>query len=298
MIKTCALVLALFVCCAVADHNLEGEWTDESGYGQSLYVCLNGNRFNAAYSEAGIMVGTTDASGNTASGNWYEGGGDTLSCTTGTFEITYNEQNDRLQGTWECADDDEEHDIDERRLSGGDPTTIECALLASDGSIGGDWLENFYNIAICVDDDDYVASYSYAEDYSDPEYEFRIPGFETGDVYSDLIGSGFYEETKDQGVSLVFLLQTGQLGNFFWNAQKGEELNPNDFDDDSKHGYSVLDFTGNYINQDTCERFSYVEDEYLYDDDDQSRSSSDASAAFAPVALVAGVAVLAAGFLY
>lgn len=297
--KTAVVLVALFAIGAMANHNLEGEWTDESGFGHSLYICLSaGNRFHAAYSEAGIMVGTTDAGGNTASGNWYEGGGDTLSCTTGTFEIEYNDGNDRIEGSWQCADDDEDHDISESRISGNDPTVQECALLASEGSIGGSWNTGFFSWDICVDDDDYVSSYSYPEDYSDPEYEFRIPGYETGRVYSDLIGSGFYEETKDQGVSLAFVLQTGQLGNFYWNAQKGEQLNPNDFDDDGLHEYTLLDFTGDYINQASCERFSYVEDEYQYDDDDQSRSSSDASVAFAPVALVSGCALLAAAFLY
>lgn len=154
------------------------------------------------------------------------------------------------------------------------------------------------NWDICVDDDDYVSSYSYPENYNDEDYEFRIPGYEVGRVYSDVIGSGFYEETKDQGLSLVFVLQTGQLGNFYWNAQKGEDLNPNDFDDDALHAYDILGFTGDYINQASCDRFSYVENEYQYDDDDQSRSSSGASASFAPVAFASGCAILAAAFLY
>lgn len=108
MIRTTFVLVVLFAIGAMASHNLEGEWTDESGYGQSFYICLSaGNRFHGAYSEAGIMVGSTDASGTTASGNWYEGGGDTASCTTGTFELEYNENNDRLDGSWQCADDDE-----------------------------------------------------------------------------------------------------------------------------------------------------------------------------------------------
>jgi len=218
---------------------------------------------------------------------WYEGGGDSESCLSGPFGWTISNDGNTFTGWWSCVEDDEEFVWDEVRVGGSDTTNDQnCAVLAHDADFAGafDDTVNDLDFDLCIDDDEYYGSYH----YDSPE----IPGYEYGVVYTgdhdEVIGSGVWVESDISGISLMFRLRNGDLGNFWWEYDDDGEINTfTDFD--TLHNYDIYDDSGNASDND-CSENEFIltgadddddsdddnaDDDNADDDDDSSSSNND-----------------------
>lgn len=271
--KVIILVLCLTLSVSVFAQWEPSSWTDSvssNGFGGTLFLCFDDDDVSGAYSEYGLVQGTRN--GNRITGNFYEGGSG--NCVTGSFEWTIASNGNTFDGTYTCADDDEEIQWSETRT--GDSNTVSntlCAVLSTstiDGSYritGSDG--NTYDI--CVDDDEYELSYFLALT--------GVDGYESGVVYENgVIGGGEYiEDAGASGISLVFRLRDGNIGNFYWGYDDDGEIDTvNDVNTDL-HGYDLFSREGNASSSECSANNNLLDDDNGDDDNDSASNTLIAS---------------------
>lgn len=244
MYRFSAIFLLCFVLVSVNSQWTDSTWNDSlesGGFGGIFHICIDGVVVNGAYSQYGIIQGTVSNGGTVISGSFYEGGAGELSCVTGTYSLTIDSTGNEFSGTYTCVDDDETYNWSESRIGGASSVSDEkCAVLGS-LTIGGLFSNgDDYEIAICMDDDEYSSSYSYSN---------NIDGFEDGVLYLDgKIGSGvYYEENGNLGISLLFTYANGEIGNFYWQTDDDGDIDTV-LDYNSLHSYDILERIGSPTN--------------------------------------------------
>ena len=268
---------ALFLLCvllvSVNAQFTTSTWT-ESAYGGMITFCVSGSSITGSFSNRGIFQGSLSTNGMTASGNFYEAGIEDISCSSGQWTATISSSGSSFSGEIDC-DDGNNFDWNETLISNNPSVTaVECAVLATSASsstVEGTYRSNYYsnfNIAICVDDDEYQASYT----------EDNTEGYEYGTALLDglIVSGSFNENTENFGVSIFFRLSNGELGNFYY---------VHDDDNDFVGFAETFGRLGEASNSE-CSRFDELEEDYddLYDehhdndnnnnDDDDSSSSN------------------------
>ena len=246
-------------------------WTD-SVFGGIFTLCVNGNTATGSYSNVGIIQGSIGNSGRSISGDFYDAGAGLYECTSGTFAITISSGGNSFTGSYTCADDDETYEWDENLIGGGSSVSfVNCAFLSTSSSVDGSFssLSNSVttDIDICVDDDEYEASYSYNQFRG---YEYGI-AFESGRVVSGI----FQENDGVFGGSLFFKNSNDGLVNFFV-TETGDD------DDDHTGGSTVYTQTGNSSGSE-CARYDSLEiDDFdgLIDENSNSNNSDSSSSAW------------------
>merc|ERR1712000_614424 len=155
----------------------------------------------------------------------------------------------------------------------------------------GDDVEGSYTLTtasssffdICIDDDEYEAA-------------FGSSGSNTDGSESGAVVSGEYEvENGVTGVSLVFRLRDGRLGNFFWRYDDNDQINTVTDYNTSAHGYDLYNRNGNASDNDckgndnsSSSRSSNTSNS-SDDDDSSSSNSSDDDDSSSAITLVASV---------
>ena len=232
-----SVILFAFIC-SVTCQWTDSSWTDAE-FGGVMYICFDDDEMHGAYSEYGLVIGSR--SGDDIEGIWYEGGGGVESCTSGPFGWTISDNGNGFTGWWSCNDDDEEFNWSETLLGTGETITdLNCPKVSHVDTFAGSYFDDVSNTEfdICIDDEDYRGSY---------EYEFS--GFELGvTYYSDheegAVGSGYWvEDDGSDGISLLFRLRSGELGNFWWGYDDNGEIDTR-VDVNVSHGYDIYEFTG------------------------------------------------------
>jgi len=257
---------------AVVFATFEGTFT-ESYYGDNEMDCCirNTNVLYCSYADLGIISGTI--SGNKATGSWYEGGGDVVTCSRGTFSWTLKEDNSGFTGTYFCVNDPTEYDWNEERLSSNVPTSEECAVRRSDEDISG----TAVRYVLCNSGGEYSLSYDY------DSYSTVIFGYEDGVTFeSNSIGSGYYYEDNGRaGASLVFVLENGDQGSFYRDTEEYGVIAPFDLSSEPPFLYGGFfvssDFSRSNPSPNLCEANIDIKDEYLatvYTSENSSGSSS------------------------
>lgn len=223
MIKALALLCLIYV--AASQQWIDSTWTDTE-FGGTLYLCFDDDDVSGSYSNFGVVSGTR--SGDQISGNWYEAGSG--SCVSGSFSWTLGVNENSFTGSYECADDDEEGDWSETFLGAAGSSIQNQYCPNLNANVEGFYTEGNARVSMCVDDDEYTASYEYD----------NIEGFEQGVAYLNgaVVGGEWYEEDGDQGVSLWFRLANGSIGNFYRSA--GDSYNYSQTDVE----YDVYDQSG------------------------------------------------------
>ena len=265
MIRTVFLLLCVALIVS-AQRWTSSSWSDtveSGGYGGTLYICVDGSEVNGAYSEYGIIQGELFDSSSLLSGRFYEGGAGAFSCVTGSFSLKISNDGQTFTGTYTCADDEDgtEYPWDEQRV-GNTPTNLQCAVLGTELAAGffndGEGYRNY----MCIDDNDYEASY---------ELEDGTEGYEYGVVYSDgLINSGVYQESDGSvGISLFFSLPDGSVGNFYWEIDDDGHIDTEEDANSDLHGYDLLNRAGTSTDADCYEFAEYAVNDffnyYFYD---------------------------------
>jgi len=216
-------------------------------------------------------VGTI--SGNTASGHFYEAGGNVASCTTGTFSWTLNETDDAFNGTFTCTDaPGDTYAWNESRLDSNSPTGADCGALGSDRDISGEDADE--SVSICNDSESYKSSYSITETPN--------VGYEDGVTHlSGTIGSGYYYETDGVsyyvGVSLYFVAEDGRQGNLYRQVDRYPN-GPSSFtlseESPLGHGYLIDTWTSSNPSSSVCKEHQNVKEDFLAQYSSSSGSST------------------------
>ena len=253
--------------------SVSAQWTDSSwsdsiesgGFGGVFYVCFEGNRLHGAYSEYGIVQGVRR--GPVISGIFYEGGGSTMECNVGNFELIINESGDKFEGFYDCGGE-EQFEWAENIIGG--PTTTDdysCAVLKEKGTFAGSYSSgDGYRFDLCLDNGkdqgDYHGSFSFGNGQG---------GYENGIVYQDnLIGSGIFSESfGNDGISLVFELKDGSLGNFYWFVDDNDIIDTEADYDTSFHNYDILPAIGS-ASPSECAVFEALEQSNIFESEDSS----------------------------
>ena len=260
--KAIFVLFSLFFLAVTAQSWDDSSWTD-SDYGGTMYVCFDDDDVHAAYSEFGVAHGNRN--GNTISGNWYEPG--TEDCFSGSFEWTLGSSGNSFTGFWTCADDDDERDWSETLISGASSTSdVLCAVFDHDEDVTGAYTLSGTTFDICIDDDEYEASFSTS----------GVDGYETGVVYEDgAVVAGEYEvENGVTGISLVFRLRDGRLGNFYWRYDDNDNIDTVADYNTSAHGYDLYTRIGGASDSECKANENFNNNNNNDDDDDSSSSNS------------------------
>lgn len=183
-----------------------------------------------------------------------------------------------------------ENDWSGNRISSDTPSIASCALLASSGDIEGEWdsqtSNSIDNWDICLSNSEYESSFDNGD----------LNGYESGVTHkSGLIGSGYYygdANSSDRGVSLIFLLSDGTLGNFNWLTAPGDDPDPNDYDGTS-HSYIIYNLSTNQPSDSDCSR-----NDNLYEDDNDDGNGNDDDNDSGAATLTAGIVMLVVLFLF
>ena len=268
MLRVLSCILLCFVVVSVNGQWSDSSWTDTE-FGGILYLCFDGNTVEGAYSEFGLLQGTLSNS-DVITGNFYDAGAGEFSCVTGNFELEISNDGDSFSGFYTCEDDDESYDWSETRVGGASSvSSTSCAILdSSSSSIAGSFTNNYgsysFDVDVCVDDDEYNVSYNFD----------GVDGYETGRTFeSGRVGSGIYQnEDGSYGASIYFILESGDLGNFFWRGDDNGEIDTfGDYNNSVNHGYDIIEANGDASNSD-CAENDYLEiddfDDVIDNDDD------------------------------
>jgi len=208
------------------------------------------------YSEFGLIQAIV--SGNVMHGHFYEGGkaGD---CNTGTIRLQLAADGNSFSGYYTCDDSSTQYEYSETLIGG--PNTVDdvkCGLLASSGDVSGHWVNERFNFDICESNGKYQGSYTYEGSNGQ-----TIPGYDSGVTYKGgLIGCGVYLEPAERGVSVVFKMADGRMGNIYTQSLDGEPYGG--AIDNAIHGYSK--FTVSNTNTGSCTASSGVVFNGEYDD--------------------------------
>merc|ERR1712054_27869 len=216
------------------------------------------------------------------------------SCNNGDFEWELNSNGSAFTGFWTCADDEDERDWSETFIAGASSTSdVLCAVFDHDATVEGAFTltttsSSYFDI--CIDDEDYEASFGSSTSGSGN-------GYETGIVFEDgAVVSGEYEvDNGVTGVSLVFRLRDGRLGNFFWRYDDNDQIDTVTDYNTSAHGYDLYNRNGNASDNDckgndnsSSSRSSNTSNS-SDDDDSSSSNSSDDDDSSSAITLVASV---------
>jgi len=260
----------LFVLCvllvSVNAQFTTSTWT-ESAYGGMITFCVSGSSITGSFSNRGIFQGSLSNNGMTASGVFYEAGLEDISCSSGDWTATISSNGNSFSGSIDCDNGDDFNWSETLISNNPSVTAVECAVLATGASstVEGTFRSNYYNdyeVSICVDDDEYYASY---EDNNTEGYEFGTA------LLDGTIASGSWQNDEGSfGVSMFFRLSNGDLGNFFYVH-----------DDDNDFVGVGESFTriGEASNSE-CSRFDELEADYddLYDEHHEDEDNDDDNA--------------------
>merc|ERR1712137_1088565 len=212
---------SIFVCLlSVAFcQTFTGSWTDPF-YGGTTYVCVDGSNIYAAYSGVGIAVGTV--SGHTATGDWYEMGGDerNVHSITGTFEWNISSEGNTSTGSLYYPDDDDaDATWDATRTSSTAPSATQCAALGSSGNVFGSWRSSGFDWHICDENgDEYTSSYE--------SRTGSTGGYENGVYFQNgrIISGSWYNVDNTEGYALAFLLSNGDVQSYDLEINVGSQI--------------------------------------------------------------------------
>lgn len=293
--KVVSVLLLCFVLAVSAQSWDSSSWTD-SLFGGTLYLCVDDDDVHGAYSEYGVLHGTRN--GDKITGEWYEPQYSGATCNNGDFEWELNSNGSAFTGFWTCADDDDERDWSETFISGPSSSSdVLCARFDHGDDVEGSYTlttasSSFFDI--CIDDDEYEAAFGSSGSNTD--------GSESGVVFENgAVVSGEYEvENGVTGVSLVFRLRDGRLGNFFWRYDDNDQINTVTDYNTSAHGYDLYNRNGNASDNDckgndnsSSSRSSNTSNSSSSnssdDDDSSSSNSSDDDDSSSAITLVASV---------
>eukprot|EP01025_Chloroclados_australasicus_P005009 TRINITY_DN11406_c0_g1_i2.p1 TRINITY_DN11406_c0_g1~~TRINITY_DN11406_c0_g1_i2.p1 ORF type:complete len:299 (+),score=29.85 TRINITY_DN11406_c0_g1_i2:49-897(+) len=203
-----------------------------------MFLCFDGDEVHGAYTEFGLVNGHVH--GNVVEGFWYEGGGGSDTCLYGPFSWTLSDDGNSFSGWWSCIEGEVQFIWSETKTASSLSTNMEnCAVLAHDKDFQGSYVNVDYysdSFDLCIDADEYSGSYVYGGN------NINTPGYEIGLVHlaehGEEIGSGVWFESTASGISLVFRLSDGSLGNFWWEYDdEGEIDTVADFG--TLHGYDI-----------------------------------------------------------
>lgn len=148
--------------------------------------------------------------------------------TTGDFTLEFSADGNSYSGSWTFEGRSDVYPWNGTRLNSERPDPIECVLLAPRGDLEGRWESpGVYDWDICIEDDEYLSSYS------------TLPegGYEIGKVYLDgLVLSGYFVDESTQAISMNMRLLDGRLLQFFWESEAGQPLDPNEYNVVGEHG--------------------------------------------------------------
>eukprot|EP01023_Acetabularia_acetabulum_P017844 TRINITY_DN1897_c0_g1_i9.p1 TRINITY_DN1897_c0_g1~~TRINITY_DN1897_c0_g1_i9.p1 ORF type:complete len:323 (-),score=38.76 TRINITY_DN1897_c0_g1_i9:119-1003(-) len=267
-----ALVFIFALVCSISCQWTDSVWTDTE-FGGSMYLCIDGDEVHGAYTEYGLVNGHVD--GDEIEGFWYEGGGDG-DCLYGPFSWTISNNGNSFSGWWSCIEDDEQFDWSESRTGGSSNTnTRNCAVLAHDNDFAGSYLKvsnSSFSVDLCIDDDEYNGSYEYETGNNFGGYEYGV--VHQGD-HGEEIGSGIWVANTGSGISLMFRLSDGSVGNFWWEYDDEGDIDTfTDFH--TLHDYDIYQANGNASDSE-CAKNDYLLDDDNNDDNNDYSSSSEAS---------------------
>eukprot|EP01094_Clydonella_sp_ATCC50884_P019529 TRINITY_DN3835_c1_g1_i1.p2 TRINITY_DN3835_c1_g1~~TRINITY_DN3835_c1_g1_i1.p2 ORF type:complete len:411 (+),score=136.35 TRINITY_DN3835_c1_g1_i1:32-1264(+) len=205
----CQLAVLALVAQALA-QGFTGTWRDNDG--RLIFICEDDGDLHGSYNEVGLIQ--ADASGDDADGRLYQAIHPRDGCSVRRFQ--WKRDGEEFSGEWECEDISIEGNWNARRISTARPPSNECVRIARSGTLSGTWAySSTYTQDICIDDDDFLSSYSYTGGEGTSFGEV----FEGGRV---LIGN-WDEMGPVEGWDLYALLDNGQMLNYYWDSSVDDE---------------------------------------------------------------------------
>jgi len=226
----------------------------ESRYGQTLYLCIIDGIVYGAYSEVGILQGI--AEGNRISGNFFQGGGVLVSCSTGTFQLSISPAGNAFTGNYVCSDKSGTFTWSGVFLGGANSVNPDkCAQTSSNGNLAGSWNIGDFHWDVCFSSDapgDYYSSFNLELS--------GIRGYDEGRSYlNNIIISGTYvDQVTPYGITLAWRKYNKQMGYFLWITDQNYQLNITDYENVNKH------IAGSLVNTGPASSTECIKNEYIF----------------------------------
>eukprot|EP01095_Lingulamoeba_sp_RSL-Kostka_P006091 TRINITY_DN1884_c0_g1_i1.p1 TRINITY_DN1884_c0_g1~~TRINITY_DN1884_c0_g1_i1.p1 ORF type:complete len:182 (-),score=67.21 TRINITY_DN1884_c0_g1_i1:77-622(-) len=149
-----SLILVL-LSITIVKSDWEGTWT-ETTHGGDFHICIKNNELHGVMSElAVIQCDLDDDDGKTATGKFYLPG--FFPCNSGSIVLVLSDDEETLDGEWECDDVNKSGTFSEFKTSDTTPNREQCALISRESySFKGKWDDGILFVDLCVDDDGFV----------------------------------------------------------------------------------------------------------------------------------------------
>jgi len=210
-------VLATLALAQSSPSDWHGTFTANNRYGGVMYACPVGNNVYGVYSNAGFFEGTI--TGNTLTGNFWEGGRGYRNDYQGSFKISLASDNLSFDGFYtRVSEDGKERRWHESRLGSpypSNPTHDECLVPFNAGNVIGSFFRE-------ADNKDSTGAYHICRD----QYEQVYGSFDRPDGYiegwSVRGATGFqgyrYEGNGSEGAYILRATSATEARGFYWNG--------------------------------------------------------------------------------